>query len=109
MADWIAAHTLEEVLAGFEAVSAPIAPAYDTAQISQDPHYLARESFVDPSRPRPGRDHDARHRAPAEPDPWPDPLQRADGDWGGYGCGAWRAGAGASAAGSAVLALYGQQ
>ena len=51
MADWIAAHTLDEVLAAFEAVSAPIAPAYDTAQISEDPHYLARESFV--TRPDP--------------------------------------------------------
>jgi crotonobetainyl-CoA:carnitine CoA-transferase CaiB-like acyl-CoA transferase/citrate lyase beta subunit len=51
VADWIAAHSLDEVLAAFEAVSAPIAPAYDTAQISVDPHYLARESFV--TRPDP--------------------------------------------------------
>lgn len=47
IADWIAAHPLEEVLARFREIGAPVAPVYGIDQIVQDPHYLARESFVD--------------------------------------------------------------
>jgi crotonobetainyl-CoA:carnitine CoA-transferase CaiB-like acyl-CoA transferase len=51
VADWVASHRLDEVLASFESAQAPIAPVYTTAQILQDPQYLARESVtvvVDP-------------------------------------------------------------
>ena len=96
------AHAATRCSAAFEAVSAPIAPAYDTAQISEDPHYLARESFVHPPGPRPGRDHDAGHRAAAEPHTGADPLQRTDRGGRGYGRGA--GGAGAPATGGGVLA-----
>lgn len=47
IAGWIAAHPLEEVLVRFREIGAPIAPVYGIDQIVQDPHYLARESFVD--------------------------------------------------------------
>jgi len=46
MADWIARHPLEEVLASFESAQAPIAPVYTTAQILEDPQYLARQSVT---------------------------------------------------------------
>jgi formyl-CoA transferase len=46
VAEWIGAHPLEEVLASFQAQQAPIAPAYTTDQIVQDPQYLARESVI---------------------------------------------------------------
>ena len=46
VAGWIAAHRLDQVLARFEEVQAPIAPVYDTRQILDDPQYQARESFV---------------------------------------------------------------
>jgi crotonobetainyl-CoA:carnitine CoA-transferase CaiB-like acyl-CoA transferase/citrate lyase beta subunit len=46
VAGWIAARPLDQVLARFEDVQAPIAPVYDTRQILDDPHYRARESFV---------------------------------------------------------------
>ncbi|GMA15318.1 CoA transferase (plasmid) [Deinococcus metallilatus] len=44
--DWIAAHPLDEVLARFRAVEAPIAPIYDIAQIVRDPHYQARGTIA---------------------------------------------------------------
>ncbi len=56
-----------------------------------------------PPGPGPGRDHDAGHRAAAEPDPGADPLQRADRGGCGYGCGA--GGAGAPPGASRALAL----
>ena len=46
VADWIGARTLTEVLDGFEKVEAAIGPAYDAAQIVEDPQYLARESVT---------------------------------------------------------------
>lgn len=46
VAEWIAAHDLDEVLAAFAREQAPIAPVYDTAQIVADPHYQARRSIV---------------------------------------------------------------
>ncbi|HVB46665.1 MAG TPA: CoA transferase [Streptosporangiaceae bacterium] len=46
VAEWFGRHTLDEALACFAAMQAPIAPVYNTAQIVVDPHYLARNSFV---------------------------------------------------------------
>jgi crotonobetainyl-CoA:carnitine CoA-transferase CaiB-like acyl-CoA transferase len=46
VADWMAAHTLADVLETFARHQAPIAPVYDTAQIVVDPQYLARASIV---------------------------------------------------------------
>ena len=46
VADWIRARTLTEVLDAFEKVEAAIGPAYDAAQIVEDPQYLARESVT---------------------------------------------------------------
>jgi crotonobetainyl-CoA:carnitine CoA-transferase CaiB-like acyl-CoA transferase len=46
VAEWIAAHELDEVLATFARNEAPIAPVYDTSQIVADPHYLARSTIV---------------------------------------------------------------
>jgi len=47
VAEWIGAHSLEEVLSRFEAIEAPIAPINSISQILNDPHYLARQSFVE--------------------------------------------------------------
>jgi crotonobetainyl-CoA:carnitine CoA-transferase CaiB-like acyl-CoA transferase len=47
IAEWIRARPLGEVLAGFDAVQAPIAPVYSAEQIHADPHYRARQSFVE--------------------------------------------------------------
>lgn len=44
--EWIAAQPLDEVLARFRAVQAPIAPIYDIAQIARDPHYRARGTIA---------------------------------------------------------------
>jgi len=46
VAEWIGAHPLDEVLDAFQRHQAPIAPAYTTDQIVQDPQYLARETVV---------------------------------------------------------------
>ena len=46
VATWIAARPLEEVLRAFEEAQAAIAPVYDAAQISRDPHFLARPSII---------------------------------------------------------------
>lgn len=43
---WIRAHTLEEVLAAFDAHEAAAAPSYDMAGLFEDPHYRARGSVV---------------------------------------------------------------
>lgn len=47
MAEWIAQHGLETVLARFGAIEAPIAPVYSIDQIVTDEHYLARRSLVE--------------------------------------------------------------
>jgi crotonobetainyl-CoA:carnitine CoA-transferase CaiB-like acyl-CoA transferase len=44
---WVGARSLEEVLAGFDAVEAAIAPVLTMADIATDPHYLARGSVVE--------------------------------------------------------------
>jgi formyl-CoA transferase len=46
VADWIAARTLDEVVDAFEKVEAAIGPAYDAAQIIDDPQYRARDSVT---------------------------------------------------------------
>jgi crotonobetainyl-CoA:carnitine CoA-transferase CaiB-like acyl-CoA transferase len=46
MVDWCAARTQTEVIAAFEAAEAAIGPVLDMAEISVDPHYLAREAIV---------------------------------------------------------------
>jgi len=55
VADWIAAHPLEEVLARFDTAQAPIAPVYDAAHILDDPQYRARNSIVEVSDPELGQ------------------------------------------------------
>nr|MCH9674670.1 CoA transferase [Gammaproteobacteria bacterium] len=47
VASWIAERDLDEVLAKFEQAQAAIGPAYNIAQIFEDPHYAARNSIVD--------------------------------------------------------------
>jgi crotonobetainyl-CoA:carnitine CoA-transferase CaiB-like acyl-CoA transferase len=47
VADWIAARPLVEVLAGFDAVEAAIAPVMDMAAISDDPHVTARHTIAE--------------------------------------------------------------
>jgi crotonobetainyl-CoA:carnitine CoA-transferase CaiB-like acyl-CoA transferase len=47
VADWIAAHDLNEVLSRFREIEAPIAPVYSIDQIVQDEQYRARESVVE--------------------------------------------------------------
>ena len=51
VAAWISARTLDEVLARFEEVEAPIAPVYDAAQIMDDPQYRERGSIVEVDDP----------------------------------------------------------
>lgn len=51
VADWMAAHPLEEVLHRFEEAQAPIAPVYDAAQILADRQYQERASFVEVADP----------------------------------------------------------
>ena len=46
VAAWIAERSLADVLARFDEHRAPIAPVCDVSQISDDPHYRARGSFV---------------------------------------------------------------
>jgi formyl-CoA transferase len=47
IADWIAAHDLETVLARFREIEAPIAPVYSVDQIVQDEQYRARGSVLE--------------------------------------------------------------
>jgi formyl-CoA transferase len=44
---WIGRHTLEEVLSGFEAVEAAIAPVYSVAETFEDPQYKARLDIIE--------------------------------------------------------------
>ena len=46
VADWIASRPLDEVLAGFEAVDAAIAPVYDASGLVADPHFASTGAFV---------------------------------------------------------------
>jgi crotonobetainyl-CoA:carnitine CoA-transferase CaiB-like acyl-CoA transferase len=46
VADWVAAHTLAEAMATFEAASVAAAPVYDAEQLLADEHLRARGSFV---------------------------------------------------------------
>ncbi len=47
VADWCAARTLPDVLATFEAAHAAAAPVYDMAQLTADPHVVARGTVAD--------------------------------------------------------------
>ena len=44
--EWIAAHTVDEVLETFAACRAPIAPVLGVDEIVQNPHYIERESVI---------------------------------------------------------------
>ena len=44
--EWMAGHTLQEVMAAFEAHEAAVAPIYDIAQIVDDVQYRARDTLV---------------------------------------------------------------
>ena len=44
---WIAAHSLDEVLAAFAEYEGAIAPVYDVAQIFEDPHFQARRDVIE--------------------------------------------------------------
>ena len=46
VADWIKQRDQKEVLAAFEEAEAAIGPAYDIAQIFEDPQYQARDDIV---------------------------------------------------------------
>jgi crotonobetainyl-CoA:carnitine CoA-transferase CaiB-like acyl-CoA transferase len=47
MRSWCARHTRDEAIAAFEAVQAAIGPVLTMADISDDPHYAARDAIVD--------------------------------------------------------------
>jgi crotonobetainyl-CoA:carnitine CoA-transferase CaiB-like acyl-CoA transferase len=47
MAAWMAARTLDEVVAEFDAAHAAVAPVYDMADIASDPHYRERGAIVE--------------------------------------------------------------
>jgi crotonobetainyl-CoA:carnitine CoA-transferase CaiB-like acyl-CoA transferase len=47
VADWVCRRDLDDVLAQFERAEAAIGPAYDIAQIFEDPQYQARGDIVD--------------------------------------------------------------
>ena len=47
VADWVLGRDLDDVLAQFERAEAAIGPAYDIAQIFEDPQYKARGDIVD--------------------------------------------------------------
>lgn len=44
--DWIAAHTLEEVIEAFEEAEAAVAPIYSIVDVVNDPQYQALESII---------------------------------------------------------------
>ncbi|ALE76220.1 acyl-CoA transferase [Pseudonocardia sp. EC080625-04] len=54
MADWVAAHTLDEAMAVFEAAEVAAAPVYDAAQLRADEHLAARGAFVPVADPELG-------------------------------------------------------
>ena len=45
--DWVGARSAEEVIAGFEAAHAAIAPVYSIAEVAHDAHVVERRSLVD--------------------------------------------------------------
>ncbi|WP_019588534.1 CaiB/BaiF CoA transferase family protein [Deinococcus apachensis] len=47
IADWIATHDLDVVLARFREIEAPLAPVYSIDQIVEDEQYRARQSLVE--------------------------------------------------------------
>jgi crotonobetainyl-CoA:carnitine CoA-transferase CaiB-like acyl-CoA transferase len=47
VADWIGARSMDEVLAAFDAAEAAIAPVMDMADISADPHVIARDAVTE--------------------------------------------------------------
>ena len=47
VAEWLAAHALDEVLRAFADAQAPIAPVYDASQIFSDVQYRERGSVID--------------------------------------------------------------
>lgn len=46
LAEWIGAHTLDEVLQAFEEAQAAVSPVYDMSDIFRDPHYAARDAIT---------------------------------------------------------------
>ena len=46
-ANWIGSHSLDDVLAAFEAAKGTIAPIYSVEQITRDPQMVARRAIVD--------------------------------------------------------------
>lgn len=52
--DWIAQHTLAEVMASFEQAQAAVGPVYSIADIFEDPHFLAREAITSVEHPQLG-------------------------------------------------------
>lgn len=46
VAKWVAARPLDEVLSAFDEAEAAIGPAYDIAQIMEDPQYQARDDII---------------------------------------------------------------
>ncbi len=47
VAEWVGRRSAEEVIAGFEAAHAAIAPVYSVAEVARDPHVVERGSLVD--------------------------------------------------------------
>jgi crotonobetainyl-CoA:carnitine CoA-transferase CaiB-like acyl-CoA transferase len=46
MAAWMGDHTLDAIMAKFEAHDVPIAPVYSIREIFEEPHYWAREALI---------------------------------------------------------------
>jgi hypothetical protein len=44
--NWIGSRTSKEVIETIEAADAAIAPVYNMQQVIEDPHFIARESFI---------------------------------------------------------------
>ena len=53
--DWIARHTLAEVMEAFEREQAVVGPIYDISDIFKDPQYIARDTITTVDDPRLGR------------------------------------------------------
>lgn len=47
VAEWVGRRSADEVIAGFEAAHAAIAPVYSVAEVARDPHVVERGSLVD--------------------------------------------------------------
>ncbi len=47
MRAWVGSRTLEEALAAFEEADAAAAPVFDVAEMSADPHIVAREALIE--------------------------------------------------------------